>query len=223
MQAGESWPLHGIALHTVDLSLRVMRESDLPGVLAVLPDDVELNPSATTYAGLDLAANRRAVVAQSYWRAFGSWSPDDWALPFVVRQQAHPGDQVAPIVGVQWLEGPDYRADRVVDSSSWVVADARGHGYGKQMRVAVLELAFSHLGAAAAVSSAVLSNVRSLGVSRGLGYRDTHTSVLPHSGETLRHVRLERDDWAASGLGDTVVVEGVAPALPYFELGYERD
>ncbi|GAA5024616.1 hypothetical protein GCM10023258_16800 [Terrabacter aeriphilus] len=225
-----AWPLHGIRLTTTDLDLRVMTEADLPTLWPLVPDDLEMNPSATRYAGLDEGANRRAILAQSYWRALGLWSPEDWALPFVVRA----GDAV---VGVQWLEGPDWRAERTVDSSSWLVVGARGRGWGQQMRAAVLALAFGRLGAQAAVSSATTGNGASLGVSRALGYRDTHRSVLEHSGETLQHVRLERADWVrrtggdVGGTGDTggtggtggttrpvveVVVEGVGPALPLF-------
>jgi len=203
------WPLHGIRLHTRDLDLRVMTEADLPTIWRLLPDDLELNPHATTYAGLDRRANRRAILAQSYWRALGMWSPDDWALPFVVGATGH-------VVGVQWLEGPDWRSDRTVDSSSWLVPAARGRGFGTQMRAAVLALAFGPLGARAAVSSAVVDNGASLGVSRSLGYRDTHTSVLEHSGEKLQHVRLARREWESSGHAAGVRVEGVAPALPFF-------
>ncbi|MBC9821539.1 GNAT family N-acetyltransferase [Terrabacter sp. MAHUQ-38] len=203
------WPVHGIHLRTADLDLRVMTESELGVLAAALPDDVELNPHATRYAGLDDRANRRAVLAQGYWRALGLWSTDDWALPFVVRSRGE-------LVGVQWLEGPDWRADRTVDSSSWLVTSARGRGLGKQMRAAVLALAFGPLGAEAAVSSAVVDNASSLGVSRALGYRDTHRSVLEHSGETLQHVRLDRAMWVGSGQAHGVVVDGVAPALPLF-------
>jgi RimJ/RimL family protein N-acetyltransferase len=185
---GWSWPLHGIRLRTADLDLQVMTEADLPTLWSVLPDDVGMNPHATTYAGLDGRANRSAIIAQAYWRALGLWSPDDWALPFVVRAGGE-------VVGAQWLEGPDWRADRTVDSSSWLVAPARGRGLGKQMRAAVLALAFGPLRADAAVSSAVVDNQSSLGVSRALGYRDTHRSVLEHSGETLQHVRLGRVTW----------------------------
>ncbi len=203
------WPLHGIRLRTADLDLRVMTEADLPALARVMPADLALNPHATRYAGLDEPANRRAVLAQGYWRALGMWSPDDWALPFVARSGGEP-------VGVQWLEGPDWTSERTVDSASWLIAPARGRGLGKQMRAAVLALAFGHLGAQAAISSAVVGNGGSLGVSRALGYRDTHRSVLEHSGETLQHVRLEAPAWSASGLSHGVVVDGVTPALPLF-------
>lgn len=203
------WPLQGIRLRTPDLELHVMTEADLPTLWELLPDDLELNPHATTYAGVDDRANRRAILAQGYWRALGMWSPDDWALPFVVRSAGE-------VVGVQWLEGPDWRSDHIVDSSSWLVAEARGRGLGKQMRAAVLALAFGPLRAEAAISSAVLANRSSLGVSHALGYRDTHRSVLEHSRETLQHVRLEGRSWHASGQAHAVVIDAVVPALPYF-------
>ncbi|WP_051510671.1 GNAT family N-acetyltransferase [Intrasporangium oryzae] len=208
----EVWPLRGLRLQVGDLDLRPVTEADLPSLCAILPADLEMDPSATRYAALDDPSNRRAILVQSYWRCFGLWSPDDWALPFAVRLG---GD----LIGMQTLEGPDYRAERTVDSSSWLVRDARGKGSGKDMRRAILELAFRHLGAEAAVSSAVVDNGSSLGVSRALGYRDTHTSTLQHSGETLQHVRVERADWVASGRGTDVEITGVDAALPFFGLG----
>ncbi len=208
--------MHGLALRTTDMELRVMTEADLGPICRALPDDVELDPAATRYPGLDERSGRSAIVAQGYWRALGTWSPESWALPFVVRGSG------GVVLGVQWLEGPEFRTDRVVDSSSWLVLEARGSGLGKQMRTAVLELAFGLLGAVAAVSSAVLTNAASLGVSRSLGYRDTHTSVLEHSGETLQHLRLERSAWVGSARGRAVEVSGADAALPFFGLGDER-
>lgn len=205
------WPLHGLRLGAGDLHLRVVRESDLDALAALLPADVGQDPAATGYAALDAGANRSAVLAQSYWRAMGLWSPADWALPFVASLEGR-------LVGVQWLEGPDYPTSRTVDSSSWLVTAARGRGLGVQMRRAVLALAFGRLGAEAAISSAVLDNAASLGVSRSLGYTEARTSVLPHSGETLRHVRLERAAWVASGRGVGVELLGVDEALPLFGL-----
>lgn len=86
------------------------------------------------------------------------------------------------------------------------------------MRAAVLALAFGPLHAEAAIASAVVGNASSLGVSRSLGYHDTHRSVLEHSGETLQHVRLDRATWDASGRSRHVVIEGMDPALPLFGL-----
>ncbi|GAA2149942.1 RimJ/RimL family protein N-acetyltransferase [Humibacillus xanthopallidus] len=205
MRLVDVWPLHGLRLTTADLELRPTTEAELPQLCTILPSDLETDPAATRYAGLDDRANHRAILAQSYWRAMGTWSTHDWVVPFAVR---HDGE----LVGMQALEGPDWTSDRTVDSWSWLTTDSRGRGWGKQMRAAVLALAFGSLGARTAISSAVIDNVSSLGVSRSLGYRETHVSVLEHSGQTLRHVRLDRDAWQASGLADEIVVEGVDPA-----------
>ena len=147
MDLAQVWPLRGIRLTTPDLELRPATEDDLPALVDILPDDLELDPSATRYARLDELANRRAILVQGYWQAMGGWSSGSWVLPFVVRREGVP-------VGMQALEGPDYATARTVDSWSWLHMSARGLGLGKQMRTAVLELAFRHLGAAAAVSSA---------------------------------------------------------------------
>jgi RimJ/RimL family protein N-acetyltransferase len=205
MHLVDIWPLHRLRLTTAELVLCPTTEADLPQLCAILPPDLEVDPASTRYAGLDDRANHRAILAQGYWRAMGTWSPHDWVLPFAVR---HDGE----LIGMQALEGPDWTAERTVDSWSWLTVDSRGKGWGRQMRAAVLALAFGPLGARTAVSSAVVDNASSLGVSRALGYRETHLSVLEHSGQTLRHVRLERDAWRASGIADGIVVEGADPA-----------
>jgi RimJ/RimL family protein N-acetyltransferase len=207
------WPVHGVRLTTPDLHLAATVESDLATLGRVLPDDVEQDPRSTRYAGLDAGANRRAVLAQSYWRALGTWSPRQWALPFTVRRGGE-------VIGMQWLEGHDPGDGCVVDSSSWLVRQARGAGWGVQMRAAVISFAFGSLGARAAVSSAVLDNEASLGVSRALGYEASHRSMLEHSGEVLQHLRLERAAWPPARVGTDVAVHGVDLAvLALFGMG----
>lgn len=207
------WPLHDLRLRTAGLELAAMTEADLDAVAEALPDDLEQNPAATVYDALDQRTQRGVVVHQEYWRSMGTWAPDDWEVYFVVRRA---GD----LVGVQGLEGPDFRRLRTVDTSSWVVPDARGTGVGKAMRRAVLALAFDHLGAQAAITSAWHDNLASLGVSRALGYRPNGESFLARDGgvDTLVHLRMTRADWLATGGGHEVHVEGVGAALPFFGL-----
>ena len=97
---------------------------------------------------------------------------------------------------------------------------ARGQGLGKAMRRAVLALAFDHLGAEAAITSAWHDNVASLGVSRSLGYRDNGVSSLARDDgvDTLVHLRMTRADWQAAGGAPDVPVEHLEPALPLFDL-----
>jgi len=209
------WPLHGLRLTTGDLVLTAMTEADLDEVAAVLPDDLELNPRATRYPRLPARTWRGAVVHQEYWKSMGAWSPDDWEVYFTVRRD---GD----VLGLQGLEGPDFRTLRTVDTSSWLATEVRGTGVGKAMRRAVLALAFDHLGAQAAITSAWHDNYGSLGVSRALGYRPNGESLMAREGtdgiDTLLHLRMTWADWVAAGGAPDVHVEGLDAALPLFDL-----
>jgi RimJ/RimL family protein N-acetyltransferase len=153
------------------------------------------------------------VLHQDYWRARGSWRPESWALSFGVFRDGE-------LVGYQGLEGDDFARLRTVDSSSFLIGAARGQGLGKQMRAAVLALAFGALGARFAITSAWTDNHASLGVSRALGYVDNGVSAHPR-GDTvgeMAHLRLTRERWLASGWPDRVAVAGVEDCLPFFGL-----
>jgi RimJ/RimL family protein N-acetyltransferase len=203
-----------IRLTTSELELRHVTEPELSALARIVPDDAEQDPSLTTYAGLDAATNRGVAIHQEYWRARGGWSPESWALGFGV---FHDGE----LVGYQELEGEDFPTLRTVDSSSFLVAAARGRGWGKQMRAAVLTLAFGPLDARFAITSAWSDNHASLGVSRALGYVDNGVSAQQRgdaAGE-MTHLRLTRATWLASGWPQQVSVSSVAKCLAFFGLG----
>jgi RimJ/RimL family protein N-acetyltransferase len=92
-----------------------------------------------------------------------------------------------------------------VDTHSWLATDARGRGWGKQMRAAVLVLAFEHLGATAAVTEAWSDNAASLGVSRSLGYVDNGIDLHPREMRRMLLLNLVAPC--------SVSVEGVEPCL----------
>ena len=164
------WPLFDLRLVAPGLDLRPMTEADLAGIADRLPDDWDQDPAAESYDVGDRHLARGIVAHQHYWTCYGTWRPQAWRLNFVVRE----ADE---IIGVQELKGAGFPVLRTVDSSSFLVAAARGRGYGKQMRRAVLALAFGPLQARAAISSAWHDNHASLGVSRALGYRPNGESL----------------------------------------------
>jgi RimJ/RimL family protein N-acetyltransferase len=86
------------------------------------------------------------------------------------------------------------------------------------MRTGVLALAFGHLGAVAAISSAEVGNAPSLAVSRRLGYVDNGLSRTksPHGVIDLQHVRLPAETWRAAGHRADIV--GIEACLPWFGL-----
>jgi RimJ/RimL family protein N-acetyltransferase len=207
------WPLFGLRIRCRGLDLRPVREDDLPHLASIQPDDSEHDPRAEMLPELSLEQNRGRLVYQGYWRALGTWSPSSWYLNFAVERHG-------AVVGVQSLEADDFPRLRTVDSGSWLVRSARGQGVGVAMRMAVLGLAFDHLGALAAVSSARSDNGASLGVSRRLGYIDNGVS-LNASGNglvELQHLRLAAPAWQDLGHGSQVTVEGFEPCRPWFGL-----
>ena len=203
------WPLFGLRLTTPRLELRPTRESDLTELIAVLPPDAEQDPRLPTHVD-DADATRAHRALQSYWRTQGTWRADAWVIQFVVRLENSP-------IGIQALEANDFPRLRLVESASWLAADQRGQGLGKEMRAAVLHLAFEGLGALVAETEAWHDNAASLGVSEALGY-------LPN-GETLHargdapdrmvRMRLSRDEWKCPV---PVEITGLDPCRPFFKI-----
>ena len=208
------WPMFDIRLTTPDLELRHLTEADLGSLAAIIPGDAEQDPSSTSYPDLGPDRSRGVVAHQEYWRARGNWRPEAWALSFGVFRDGE-------LLGYQGLEGDDFAALRTVDSSSFLTGAVRGQGLGKQMRAAVLALAFGALGARFAITSAWSDNHASLGVSRALGYVDN--GVTAHRrGEVaaeMTHLRLTRQQWLTSGWAERVAVAGIDECMTFFGLG----
>lgn len=207
------WPLAGIRLDCGAVHLRPVREDDLGPLASILPADWEHDPHAELLPGLDEGQQRRRLLHQDYWRSMGTWSPSSWSWPFVVEHEGAP-------VGMQTLEADDFPRLRTVDTASWLVPSTRGRGVGVAMRTAVLALAFDHLGARAAVTSARRDNAPSLGVSRRLGYVDNGVGLTDSAAGVVElvHLRLQREVWLAAGHGSRVEVTGIAEARPWFGL-----
>lgn len=128
-------------------------------------------------------------------------------LPFVV---FHPTE--GPI-GVQDLVlARGWPSLATVSTGSWLTAAAQGRGIGTWMRRAVLTLAFRHLGAARAETTAHADNRASRRVSEKVGYREVGTSIGLVEGREhlLVHYRLERGDFEDD---PSIVVTGLGPEV----------
>lgn len=216
------WPLFDLRLSIRDLRLSPMTEADLEPLADLLPDDVEKDPEATRFQVADERTARGMIGHQRYWKAWGTWHPDAWELPFAVRHEDR-------LVGTQWLEATQFRTLRTVDSNSLLVPGVRGRGLGQQMRTAVLALAFGQLQARYAITSAWPENGASLGVSRALGYQpngvSTHWRGSLEDGhlDHLVHLRLTREAWRATCRVDDVRIDGIDDCLPMFGLPRNPD
>jgi RimJ/RimL family protein N-acetyltransferase len=216
------WPLFDLRLTTTDLVLRPLTEADLDTLVRGLPTDLEQNPAFPHYADAKPAEARGTVAYQEHWTALGSWRTDAWRLNFAVVLGHDDGDQT--LIGTQELEGNDFVALRTVDTSSLLFERFRGRGLGKQMRRAVLALAFGPLEAAAAITSAWHDNQASLGVSRALGYVDNgvETHRRGDSVDTMVHLRLTRAAWLTDVSSYEVRIENFDACRPYFGLPPRR-
>jgi RimJ/RimL family protein N-acetyltransferase len=123
-------------------------------------------------------------------------------------------------VGMQDLSGKDFTRFGTVTSFSWLAPGRRGQGIGREMRAAVLHLAFAGLGAREAGSDAFFDNEASNRVSRGLGYEPNGTDWDTRRGEPalIQRWRLTRDAWKRGRRAD-IGLAGVGECLPVLGIG----
>lgn len=206
------WPFDDLMISGTELVLRPVRDADIADFVAIFPADVDLDPRYPPLRGVPPAADRERRLAQSIWRHRGCWSIGDWALDFGVWRNGES-------VGIQTLEGTNFTRERTVDSASWIAGPYRRKGFGIQARELMLAFAFEQLGAEKAITSALVTNHASLGVSRHLGYEDE--GVSPHDTGVgivdLRHLVLTRGNWASSGPQAEIDVTGFEECRPFFD------
>ena len=210
----DHWPLFGLRLATPRLELRVP-DLELLGELAGLAASGVHEPGVQPFlaAWTDAPPDRVARnTMQWHWAQWGRWSPDDWALELVVIADGR-------VVGTQGLGARQFATLREVGTGSWLGRAYHGRGYGTEMRAAVLDLAFTGLGAAYATSEAFAGNAASYRVSRKLGYADdgVQRHVVRGAPVVGRRLRLDRAAWAAARTVP-VRIGGLEPCLPLFGL-----
>ncbi|MGO9661222.1 MAG: GNAT family N-acetyltransferase [Acidimicrobiales bacterium] len=215
--APDWWPLFGLRLVTARLVLRCPTDGDFPGLLDAIDAGIhEPAEMPFTFAWTDAPpAERRRQSVLHWWRQRANWSPGDWALGLAVFLDGQP-------IGSQALMAKDFSGLREVETGSWLTRSAQGQGLGKEMRAAVLNLAFGGLRAEVARSAAFDENIASVAVSRTLGYRENgHYRAAPR-GTPVPATRFELTaaEWRArqEAMPWTRIV-GLEPCLPMFGLG----
>jgi RimJ/RimL family protein N-acetyltransferase len=145
---------------------------------------------------------------QAIWRGRGTVRPEQWRLYFAVMLDGQP-------VGMQDLIGVHFDEFRTVSTFSWLTPYAQGRGLGREMRAAVLHLAFAGFGAAEATSEAFFDNAASNRVSRALGYQPDGTDWATRRGQpaVLHRWRLGRRVWEGRRRRD-IVLAGVEECRP---------
>lgn len=209
------WPLWDLRVRTPRLELRSVREPDLAALVEVI--DGGLHDPATMpflVPFTDTPNPQRAQDSYRFWLGcWAGWSVESWRLPFAVY-----ADGVC--VGLQDVQADHFPTVRTVSTGSFLGLPHQGRGLGREMRAAVLHLAFAGLGAARAVTEAFEDNAASLGVTRALGYRANGTEVVPRraGSGTMQRFVLDHSDWEPRRRDD-IVIEGLgAEALDMFGL-----
>lgn len=203
------WPLFGLSLHTPDLELRIIRDEDLPGLVAAAADGIheeDFVPFASNWA-LKPPQELRENSARNDWGKRAALSAKRWNLAFAIHYRKK-------IIGQQNLRGEYPVRARSVGSGSWLSGEYQGRGLGTQARIAVVLFGLDYLGLTELTSGAWGPNHASHAVSRKVGYRPNgtrrHAPGTGHDGlEHLYRVTAEtvrRPEW-------TLRVDGFTDAV----------
>lgn len=204
------WPLLDLRIRTPRLELRVPSDDDLIELARLAAQGVHPESSTpfTIHWTDQPSPELERSLMQWHWRARAEWSPVRWRLGFGVLEEGR-------MVGTQDVYAEDFPILRTVETGSWLGREHQGRGIGKEMRAAVLDLAFAGLAAIIARSGAFADNAASLAVSRAMGYVIDGEDLTLRRGTASRHLRLrlERDEWQRRRRDD-IVIEGLEPCLP---------
>jgi len=181
----EPWPLRNLVLRTQRLELRPDDDYGLYQLIEVAragihpPEYMPFGIPWTDAPDAELGVNS----LRHYWSHRAQLRPDDWHVHFLIRLDGK-------VIGEQAVHGRNFAVTREVSTGSWLGREFQGHGYGTEMRAAVLAFAFDHLGAIQARTSAFADNEASLRVSRSLGYIDDGTTRDSRRGAPAVQLRM---------------------------------
>jgi RimJ/RimL family protein N-acetyltransferase len=212
---GDVWPLFGLRVRTPRLELRLPSDDELVALMEVAragvhpPEEMPFSIPWTRATGDELARG----FMQHHWSVRGGWAPDDWGLNLAAYRDGEP-------VGSQSVVAEHFAVLGVVGTGSWLGQPFQGQGFGKEMRAAVLALAFDGLGARSAHSDAFEDNPASAAVSRALGYEEDGEDWKVVEGRPRRaqRFRITRERWAARPRLE-VALAGLEPCRSLFGAG----
>jgi RimJ/RimL family protein N-acetyltransferase len=203
------WPLFGLELRTPRLTLRYLDDDRAAALMDLAAQGVH-DPAEMPFS-IPWTRHEPPYLQQQgmqhFWSMRAAVTPDDWSIQLATYE----GER---LVGMQGVGGKSFLVTRTVETGSWLGREEQGKGIGKEMRAAVLHLAFAGLGAERAITAAFADNPRSLGVTRSLGYQENGWFIDDREGKPAKHLRfiMERADWESRRRDDIEVI-GLEPCL----------
>lgn len=209
------WPLFDLVVTTPRLELRVI-DDEFGTELALLAANGIHDPGFMPFAfpWTDVASPElERNTMRFYWRTRAEITPASWMLNFAVIVDGAP-------VGSTGLITTDFAITRVFETGSWLGREHQGHGIGKEMRLATLQLGFLGFGGRFATTSAFDDNGPSLGVTHRLGYTPIGHRRRARRGEpaTTLDFEMSRAHWQTHLRRDDIVLSGVEECLPLLGL-----
>jgi RimJ/RimL family protein N-acetyltransferase len=206
------WPLFDLRVTTPRLELRPPDQATACALIDLAArgiHDPDFMPFEHPWTRRPSPAFERESF-QYFSRCWGSWSTDEWDLPFAVTIDGE-------VVGVQGIHSADFANRRTFMTGSWLGRDHQGRGIGKEMRAAVLHFGFEGLGADRAETGAFHDNGASLAVTHSLGYEPNGDEIKVRDGQPTRCLafRLDRAAWQEHRRDD-ITITGLDGCLDLF-------
>lgn len=213
------WPVADLVVRTPRLELRIPTDDELIALAALAGEGIH-DPGWMPLMGWTDQPSPLLERGVLYWHwgRRGDWMPTSWNYNPVAFVDG-------AVAGTQGMSAINFGKLGVVETGSWLGRRFQGQGLGKEMRAAILHLAFAGLGAIEAISGYWHDNVPSKRVSEGLGYEPNGEQWLLRRDERDKqlNVRLRREVWDARRRDDITIdgldatcleLFGVPPAPP---------
>jgi RimJ/RimL family protein N-acetyltransferase len=206
------WPLFDLVVRTPRVELRYPDDNlliRLAELTAQPIHDTTTMPFSEPWTDAPPEQLPRGSL-KHFWLRRGQWEPKDWNCVMAVIVDGE-------VLGVQDLMAKGFAETKSVKTGSWLTMARQGEGIGKEMRAAILHLAFEGLGAETAFTSAWHDNAASQGVTKSLGYEPNGWDTMIRRGvpDRMLHFVLTRERWLERRRDD-IRIEGLEPCLELF-------
>jgi len=212
MELVDIFPAFGLRIECGPVTLRALRESDVPRVSELVGDGIHAEGARPFLMPWNLSESQPRESLQFYYRTWADLTPESWTILMAVERDG-------VVVGAQDMKGVKFPLLRVGETGSWLGMAHQGRGTGTLMRQAILAFAFDTLGAVEMRSSAWADNPNSHRVSEKCGYVLNGYQLLDRQGQ-----RVRQDDFVVTPETFVrpeyeVVVTGVEAFLQAVALG----